>query len=164
MILSLTGIILLLPQLKHKCITIYNDNATAAAAIRTKAPPLYRLDLQFLVRHLATLAVENKFYFWGIHDIVKNSTNMQLADDLSRFQASARIKTQHAPRKLPIQVVNDLLLSLLDQPLNLSKRIDISKDRRKEYGILLDNNEIAARIPSKPDYLTSQHLYNVLSV
>ena len=162
LILSLTGIILLLPQLKNKCVTIYNDNPAAAAAIRTKAPRLYRLDLQFLVRYLATLAVEHKFYFWGIHEIVKESKNMQLADDLSRFQASARIKTKNAPRKWPLKIVNDLLLQLLEQPANLKPSIEIGNSRRKVYGLLLNDYDGAHTIPSVQDYLDSQHLYNVL--
>ena len=53
--------------------------------MRIKAPPFNRIDLQCLILALADLAYEQKFYWWGVHRIVKESWDMSLADKLSRF-------------------------------------------------------------------------------
>ena len=66
-----------------KCVTFYNDNKAAAAAIETKAPALWRNDLQYLTREISFLSVKYKFYFWGIHI---NGDKNDHADALSRFK------------------------------------------------------------------------------
>ena len=72
------------PLLSGKAVTLYNDNAAAAAAIATKAPALWRSDLQYLIREIAKLAIHYKFYFWGIH---VNGKKNDIADALSRFKS-----------------------------------------------------------------------------
>ena len=52
--------------IKDKSVTIYNDNPGAAAALITKAPPLWRNDMQFITREIAMLAIENNTMYWGI--------------------------------------------------------------------------------------------------
>lgn len=71
------------PKLVGRSVTLYNDNASAAAAIASKAPKLWRNDMHYLIRRIAFLAVEKRFYFWGIH--IKGSLN-DIADALSRFK------------------------------------------------------------------------------
>ena len=162
LLMSIVGIVVILPKLKNKSISIYNDNPTAAGAIRTKAPRLYRLDLQFLVRKLATLAVENKFYFWGIHYTVKDGDAMKLADDLSRFQASARFKTRNVPEINITKIVNKFMIELKNHPLNLPQKIDISDDIREEYNILLNDDEFNYNTDINNNLLNDQSKYNIL--
>ena len=163
LLMSIVGVIVMLPKLKNKAISIFNDNPIAAGAIRTKAPRLYRLDLQFLIRKLATLAVENKFYFWGIHYTVKNGPAMQLADDLSRFQARARYKTRHVPEVNIVDIVNKLLDGLARHPLNLPKKVDINDDIRSQYGLLLDDDKFDyGKWRHNNATLLKQKCYNIL--
>ena len=68
--------------LQGQCVALYNDNPGAAGAIITKAPPLHRLDMQYMIRELAKLAVKYHFYFWGIKI---DGANNDKADALSRF-------------------------------------------------------------------------------
>ena len=80
---SLIALELWWPQLVGKSVTIYNDNASAAAAIATKAPALWRSDLHYLIRKITQLSTQYKFYFWGIH--IEGKKN-DWADALSRFK------------------------------------------------------------------------------
>ena len=79
LLMSVAAVRLIHKFVTSKTITIYNDNPGAAAALRTKAPPLGRNDMQALI-------YDNKFYWWGIHRVVKESSDMRIADKLSRFQ------------------------------------------------------------------------------
>ena len=63
LLMSLAAVHMIKPWLKNKTVTLYNDNPGATAALRTKAPPLNRMDLQCLVLELASLAYEQKFYW-----------------------------------------------------------------------------------------------------
>ena len=80
---SLVALKLFAPMLTGKSVTLYNDNPGAAHAIISKAPRLHRQDLQFMIREIAKLAIEYKFYFWGFK--VDGSENDD-ADALSRFK------------------------------------------------------------------------------
>ena len=73
---TLVAIELWWPLFTGKCVTFYNDNKTAAAA-------LWRNDLQYLIREISFLAIKYKFYFWGIHI---NGDKNDHADALSRFK------------------------------------------------------------------------------
>ena len=162
LIMSIVGVVLFSNKLKNKAITIYNDNPAAAGAIRTKAPKLYRLDLQFLIRYLATLAVSNKFYFWGIHFTVKDGEKMKIADELSRFT----FKKENVKDKINITdctaIVNDLLNQLAKHPLNLPKRVDINDDIRYEYNILLNDEFVNYNNPKLNNSVENQKNYNIL--
>ena len=71
------------PYLSGKAVTIYNDNPAAASALISKAPPLYRTDLQCIIRDIALKAMMHNFMFWGVKiDGKKND----YADALSRFK------------------------------------------------------------------------------
>ena len=163
LLMSIVGIILMLPKLKNKSITIYNDNPGAAGAIRTKAPRLYRLDLQFLIRYLAKLAVENKFYFWGYHFTVKDGKEMIIADQLSRFTFNKENVTDKIAMTNCKNVVNRLLLDLAKQPLNIPKKHDINEDVRSEYNILLNDHLVNYNNPVLIDYIQLQKQYNILT-
>ena len=163
LILSLVGIELLLPQLHNHTVTIYNDNPTAAGAIRTKAPRLHRLDLQYLIRRLASLAVKHKFYFWGIHYTVKDGAPMQLADDLSRYHPAATSQTSKYPKRDAIKVVDHILRELCWRPLNLPKTVDLSNNRRREYSLLLNDDCHDYSNPRIRDVVKTQHEYNILT-
>ena len=66
---------------KNKCVRFWIDNTNAQAWIRSKSPPLHAVDCQYLIRKLADLANEYKFYFWV--DRISTEDN-KLADKLSR--------------------------------------------------------------------------------
>ena len=70
-------------QLAGKAVTIYNDNPAAASALITKAPPLYRTDLQCVIRDIALKAMTQRFMFWGVK--IDGKVN-DYADVLSRFK------------------------------------------------------------------------------
>ena len=162
LIMSIVGVLLIIPELKNKAVTIYNDNCGAAAAIRTKAPRLYRLDMQYLVRFLATLAVKNKFYFWGIHFTIKDGDEMKIADQLSRFT----YKKENSNSTNTINcanIVNVLFKGLLNHPKNLAKNVEIGNDIRKEYRLLLDDDVVDYSKMHPIDVVVNQKKYNILN-
>lgn len=163
LILSIVGIIICLDKLKNKCITIYNDNPAAAGAIRTKAPKLHRLDMQYLIRKLALLAIKNKFYFWGIHYTVKNGAPMKIADDLSRFASNVGNTMKKVPFVNAIPIVNELLLMLKKAPKNLPSKIDITRNRRCQYGLLLKDDGNTYNQPYIINHVKKQYNYNILN-
>ena len=127
-------------KLHNKAVTIYNDNPGAASTIATAAPPLYRLDMHYLIIQLASLAVEHNFFYWGTHVIAKSNHNMNLADGLSRFHSDTLEIFQDkftCVNDQAITITNKLLLQLLRAPLNLPSKYDIKLDIRKEFNILL---------------------------
>ena len=136
------------------------DSPSAAGAIRTKAPKLYRLDLQFLIRRLALLAVKYKFYFWGIHCLKKNDPNMQIADEISRYAPCKLLDKPTTVRLRAIHVINDLLKELSVYPKNLNKKIELSTDRRRTYGLLLDKDH---EFEPRDTLFEEQFKYNVLN-
>ena len=152
----------------NKCVTIYNDNPGAAGAIRTKAPRLYRLDMQYLVRDLATVATIHKFYFWGIHCTCENDPNMKLADGLSRFNTNNMYSFDNNnwidDSSMALSICNDILIKLAWQPNNLPKNRDISNVIRQEYNILLSDKALKHQLPFLQDNsLKAQRSYNILN-
>ena len=141
LLMSVVGIVLFKDKLKNKSISIYNDNPGAAGAMRTKAPRLYRLDLQFLIRKLASLAVEYKFFFWSIHYTIKNGYYMQIADDLSRFKSRPSQFNKNTKYVDCKNCVNELINGLINCPRNLPKKFDLNDTVRAEYNILLNDNK-----------------------
>ena len=49
LLMAVVAIKTILPQLHNQSVSIFNDNPGAAGAIRNKAPPLCRMDLQALI-------------------------------------------------------------------------------------------------------------------
>ena len=60
LLMSVAAVRLIRQFVKNKTIIIYNDNPGAAAALRIKAPPLGKNDLQALIESLANLAYDKK--------------------------------------------------------------------------------------------------------
>ena len=150
LLMSVAAVRLILPEVHNKTITIYNDNPGAAAALRSKAPPLGRMDLQALIRDIATLAFDHKFFWWGIHEVVKNSENMRIADKLSRYEP---IDWDPQDKRCYIgKEVNALFDILISAPANLPKQKDLSRNVRQEYGLLLDNPPIRQQKPLLPEH------------
>ena len=149
----------------NKSVTLYNDNPGAASAIRTKAPRLHRLDMQFLIRDLAQLAVNNKFYFWGLHITQKEDTKMSLADNLSRFfSKNTDLIDLIDDSANALIICNNILKILGNLPSNLPKNRDISVIIRREYNILLDDDALKSQlIKMNNDILIEQKQYNILS-
>ena len=142
LLMSLVAVRLVAAKARNKCISIYNDNPAAAAAIRTKAPRLFRLDLQYLTEELATLASTNKFYFWGIHSIKKDSKEMDTADKLSRFMPVDF--PQDAVKREIAGLCDEYFEGLWETPRNLPNKKDIGTDRRRMFGLLLEDEQIAS--------------------
>ena len=69
--------------LSDSSVTFYNDNPGAAGALISKAPRLWRSDMQGLTRDIAMLAIENNTVYWGIK--INGDVN-EYADALSRFK------------------------------------------------------------------------------
>ena len=153
LLMSVAAVDLITPYIGNKTITIYNDNPGAAAALRSKAPPLGRLDLQTLVTAIADLAFEKKFYWWGIHRIVKESADMGRADKLSRFLP---VPWRERVRKWDILDSCDKLFDKLwEAPRNLKDQKDVTKGLRALYGISLQE-------PIEQDHKPSPLEHNIL--
>ena len=120
----------------NKSVTLYNDNPGAAYALATKAPRLYRLDMNFLIIYLAKLAIDKKFKFWGVHCI---DDRIDLADGLSRLKQEQKYKFGNNLidcSNQALAICNKLMRRLMLQPLNLPSKKDISQELRSEMGIL----------------------------
>ena len=141
---SLIAIKLWINLFSHKCVTIYNDNPGASGSIVTRAPKLYRLDMQYLIRTLALLAVKNKFYFFGVWCIDAHSANMKIADGLSRFYNDDYCNPLKndiilESSNLVINIANDLISGIAKQPPNLPKHVEIPKEYRQENGMIIED-------------------------
>ena len=155
--MSVAAVKTVLPLIGNKCLTIYNDNPGAAGAIRTKSPPLARMDLQALIEELAMLAFKNKFYFWGVHEIASESDNMRQADRLSRYEPT---QWYESVEKIDIlKECNEVFDILWEAPRNLPSRKDISKEIRKEFNIEL---EVEDYIASFRRVRRNRDTYNIL--
>ena len=141
--MSVAAVHMIKPWIKNKTITLYNDNPGAAAALRTKAPPLNRMDLQSLILTLADLAYERKFVWCWIHQVVKESWDMSLADKLSRFQSVPWVEKV---RYMDItDTCNELFDILWEAPRNVNKEKDIPAKLRILYGLQLDDVKQATK-------------------
>ena len=151
LLMSVAAVRLINSFVKNKTITIYNDNPGAAAALRTKAPPLGRNDMQALIENLADCAYDNKFYWWGIHRIVKESPDMRIADKLSRFQQvhwSEPVRCWNILDKC-----NELFDVLWEAPRNICKSVkDIPTGLRVLYGI-----DLREPIEKEKGYILPDH-------
>ena len=107
------------PQLRDKTVEFRIDNTGAEHAVRQKAAALWREDMNFLVRELASLAVEFRFKFWVTH--VKGELN-GTADALSRFYDPVKFDLDrfHPERdfELARDATHNLLMKLKNVPLN----------------------------------------------
>ena len=120
------------------------------------------MDLQYLIRYLASSAVHNKFYFWGIHYTVKNGKPMRLADCLSRFlNDDSDFKNVKYINAIPI--VNELLRDLIKYPRNLPSNIDISQQMRAAFGLLLDDGWVNHNAPYIRPFQPNYNRYNILN-
>ena len=137
---SMIGVLLWKSQFRNCAINIHNDNPSAAMSIRTKAPQLWRSDLQALVRLLASIAIEDKFYFWGQYSLAKDDDEMKLADGLSRFSLEAREQVVSNDwidcSKNAMNICNELFKYISRFPI-LKRKVDINDNIREEYKILL---------------------------
>lgn len=149
-------------------VTIYNDNPGAASAIRTKAPRLYRIDMQYLIRTLSMCAVANKFYFWGLHCTRDNDPKMDLADGLSRVKLNEKYSFESNnwinDSKQAILICNNLIRNIANLPANLPKNRDIDSTIRQEFNILLNDDLLKSQLIKLNDNtLNAQLNYNILT-
>ena len=150
----------------NQAITIYNDNPGAAGAIRTKAPRLHRLDMQCLIRSLATNALKNKYYFWGIHCTKDKDPNMNLADGLSRFSPdklfSFKENNWTNDNARALSICNQLLKHICKQPPNMNKHRDIPYERRKEFNAIIDIDKNTQLLAIDDSDKIQKFKYNIL--
>ena len=127
------------PDMDGKSVTIYNDNPGAAAAIGSKTPPLYRMDLHFLTVYLCKLAANYNFKFWGVHC---TDERMKFADGLSRFKKEKKYQIEPRYQDLSDEatvICDAILTKLLNVPINLPTNYpDISYRLRQKYRVLYD--------------------------
>ena len=119
--LELTGLIVAAmiwaPNWKGKVIEFKIDNPGAHAACQKKGAALWRHDMNFLVRQLASLAVKYKFKFWVTLILGKNNPT---ADALSRFYDPIEfgLTRFEYDNNEALTCVNQLLAGVIREPLN----------------------------------------------
>ena len=146
-------------RLAGQCVALYNDNPGAAGAIATKAPPLYRLDMQYMVRELAKLAIKYHFYFWSIK--IDGDQNDQ-ADALSRFKPLHQFNLQQPLCKMESfektqQITNEYMNGLLNYRVN----VDPYKKQWNMYAIQQMQSE---RNLKSSHELNSAHKWKVVQL
>ena len=145
--------------LTGQCVALYNDNPGAAGAIITKAPPLYRLDMQYMVRELSKLAVQYHFYFWGIK---VDGANNEQADALSRFKNLEFFNVDETkctmvdPKKTQ-QVVNEYMNGLIKYRKNVNPKLK-KWDMYALTEINIRRNIRAGRAIENPHYSVVQKI------
>ena len=87
---------------------------------------------------------------------------MQIADDLSRFNPSIKATMKNVPFVDATATVNKLLLKIKNAPLNLPSKVDISRNRRCQYGILLNDDEKDYSQPYFVNHVKNQYNYSIL--
>ena len=109
----------LAPLLQHQSVCFWTDNVGAVGDIKSKAPKLWRTDLQYLIRRLAQLAVDNQFMFYvreiegdknGLADAL--SRDYELEEYMSQFQIETWQK--HSISK----IVESIFIDLIKEPKN----------------------------------------------
>ena len=145
---ALIAVKLWAPRLTGACIALYNDNPGAAGAIITKAPPLHRLDMQYMIRELAYLATIYKFYFWGIKI---NGDENDKADALSRFKDLSQFELNSAhctlePMNITQKITNEYMQGLIEYRLNVNPNVK-KWDNNAIYELNVRRNEKKGRLP-----------------
>ena len=107
------------PQLQYKAVCFWIDNTGAVGDIKSKAPKLWRHDLQYLIRRLAYCAIKYKFMFY-VNEIEGDRNG--LADALSRnynlHDYMSPIQIQMWQKHNASEIVEDIFKNLMDEPLN----------------------------------------------
>ena len=151
-------------ELTGKSVSMYIDNPGAASAVATKAPRLYRLDMNFLILYLAKLAIEFNFMFWGIHCF---DARMDVADGLSRYKTEPKYninKNFKSYNEKALIITNKILTQLMLYPNNLNDNCDIPRNIRAEFNILLDEKCYKFEKQRKLDKLNNLLKYNTLEI
>ena len=112
----------------NSSVTFYNDNPGAAGALISKAPPLWRVDMQCLTRQIASLAIDNDVMYWGIKIDGDDNDN---ADALSRFKSYEWDALGFTMRDA-IDTVNKYLKLLAHAPPNRDKKYWSWTEEQKE--------------------------------
>ena len=107
------------PMWEGKAICFWIDNTGAAGDIRSKAPKLWRVDLQYLIRRLAKAAMKYRFLFY-VKEI--EGDNNGLADALSRNE---NLEKYMSPIQIEMwqkysisTIVEEIFVDLMKEPLN----------------------------------------------
>ena len=144
-------------------VTFYNDNGGAASALISKAPPLWRTDMQCLTRQIASLAINNNTMFWGVK--INGDVN-EYADALSRFKTNYNWKELGFTMRNAVGTVNKYLRLLAEAPPNRDKKYWAWSDEQKELlrinlatRLINNNNTDKAKRKPKPN----QAQYNILT-
>ena len=123
------------------------SNPAAASALISKAPPLYRTDLQCIIRDIALMAMSHRFMFWGVK--IDGKVN-DYADALSRFKP-------YPWKQLGFSVVDatESANKILNMLLNCGPNLDETywkwlPHQRKILKIDLAEHLIDKKISSKP--------------
>ena len=147
--------------LRDKSVSIYNDNPGAAAALISKAPPLWRSDMQFITREIAMLAVKNNIMYWGIKIDGKHN---EYADALSRFY------TKYDWNKLGYKLVdvtditNDILFQLMNYYPNRDKRYwKWTEQQKKDLYIKRTESLIEDKATRKTRAKKNPPIHNILT-
>ena len=107
------------PMWSGKAVCFWIDNTGAAGDIKSKAPKLWRSDLQYLIRRLAKCAMKFQFLFY-VHEI--KGDNNGLADALSRNE---ELRKYMSPIQIEMWkkhdisgIVENIFVDLMNEPLN----------------------------------------------
>ena len=148
-------------MLKEKCVTIYNDNPGAAAAIITKAPPLWRNDMQYIARKLAMFAVENHTMYWGIKIDGKHN---EYADALSRFNTNYDWNALGYTLIDVTDITNQLLLELKNYyPNRQQSEWEWNDEQREMLRISKTKKLINDKVTSKTKCKPNPPKHNILT-
>ena len=101
---------------KGKCVTFFNDNSGASAAIIHKCSKLWRLDMNHLIREFCMLSATNRYYFWGVD--IDGSVN-ERADALSRFSDFDTSAWDVVPYQRVVDIANSIFEKLIQAPQNM---------------------------------------------
>ena len=73
---------------------------------------------------------------------MKDGEPMVLADQLSRLNKAADKVFHDTPCIEVLDIVDTLLKGLMKAPLNLPSKCDFTRERRVQYGILLNDDRV----------------------
>ena len=115
--------------LQNSSVTFYNDNPGAAGALISKAPRLWRSDMQCLTRNIAMLSITNNAMYWGIK--INGDVN-EYADALSRFKSEYDWNALGFTMRDPTDTVNKYLNLLAQYPPNRNREHWAWSEEQKE--------------------------------